>query len=90
METVYHQSLAYLNKFKVSLLHEEATEIESIDFIGLWNLTKGLYHAVININIEISMNANQNTDYRESIFLSKGNSKIWSNDQNDNLENLEG
>ena len=55
METTYHQSLAYLNKFKVSLLHEEATEIESIDFIGLWNLTKGLYpccykHQYRNLN----------------------------------------
>ena len=43
METIYYLSFADLNKFKVSLLHEEATEIESIDFVGLWNSTKGLH-----------------------------------------------
>ena len=55
MESTYHQSLADLNKLKVSLLHEEATEIESIDFVGLQNLTKGLYlcchkHQCRNLN----------------------------------------
>ena len=55
METIYYLSFAGLNKFKVSLLHEEATEIESIDFVGLWNSTKGLHlcchkHQCRNLN----------------------------------------
>ena len=36
-----------------------------------------------------NLNAYPNTFYHESIFLSKGNQEIWSNYQNDNLENLE-
>ena len=32
-----------LNKFKVSLLYEEATEIESIDFAELRSSTKGFH-----------------------------------------------
>ena len=40
---IYYPSFADLNKFKVSLLHEEVTEIESIDCVELQNLTKGLH-----------------------------------------------
>ena len=36
---IYFPSFGDLNKFKVSLLHEEVTEIESIDFVGLCSLT---------------------------------------------------
>ena len=49
-------SFAYLNKFMVNLLQEEATETESIDFVGcyLTRLKDGI-KAVTNISVEISM-----------------------------------
>ena len=39
----YFPNFGDINKCKVSLLHEEATEIESIDFVVLCNSTKGLH-----------------------------------------------
>ena len=33
---MYYPSFVDLNKFNVSLLQEEATEIESIDFVGCY------------------------------------------------------
>ena len=52
---IYYPCFANLNKLKVSLLHEEVTEIESIDFVGLRNSTKGLHpcrhrHQCRNLN----------------------------------------
>ena len=54
LSMIYFSSFGDLNRFKVSLLHEEATEIESIDFVGLCNSTKDVY-AVTNINVKISI-----------------------------------
>ena len=65
-----------------SLLHEEVTEIETIDFVGL----RIFYHKHQCRNF----NAYPKTYYHESISLSKENSEIWSNYRNDNLENSEG
>ena len=64
----YFPNFGDINKFKVSLLHEEATEIESIDFVGLHNSTKGLHlcchkHQCSNLNTYL------NTHDHESIFL---------------------
>ena len=39
LETIHYSSFADLNKFKVSLLQELATEIESIDFVGYYTST---------------------------------------------------
>ena len=75
---IYYQSFVDLNQFKVCLLHEEATEIESIDFVGLHNSTKDYVSANTNINVQ-NLRAYLNTYYHESIFLSKENSKIWCN-----------
>ena len=36
LETIYYPSFADFNKFKVSLLQEEATKIESIGFVGYY------------------------------------------------------
>ena len=83
----YYPCYADLNK--VSLLHEELTEIESIDFVGLRNSTKGLHLSCHKHHCR-DLNAYPNIYHRESIFLSNRNSKIWSNYQNDNSENLEG
>ena len=83
MGTIYYPSFADSNKFKVSLLHEEAASF------GQHNSTKGL-HQCCHKHQYRNLKAYLNTYYRESIFLSKGNSKIWSNYRNDNLENLEG
>ena len=52
---IYYPCFANLNKFKLSLLHEEVTEIERIDFVGLRNSTKGLHpcrhkHQCRNLN----------------------------------------
>ena len=52
---IYFPSFGDLNKFKVSLLHEEATEIEGIDFVELCNSTKGLHLWFTNIDVEISI-----------------------------------
>ena len=65
---IYFPNFGDLNKFKVSLLHEEATEIESIDFVGLCISTKGLhlcYHKHQCRNLHTYLN----THYDESIFL---------------------
>ena len=65
---IYFPSFGDLNKFKVSLLYEEATEIESIDFVGLCNSTKGLYlccHKYQSRNLSTYLN----TYHHESIFL---------------------
>ena len=35
---IYYPSFSNLNKFKESLLQEEATEIESIDFVDVTQL----------------------------------------------------
>ena len=55
LSMIYFSSFGDLNRFKVSLLHEEATETESIDFVGLCNSTKDCICAVTNINVEISI-----------------------------------
>ena len=84
---IYYPSFGDLNKFKVSLLYEEATEIESIDFVGLCNSTKGLHlccHKYQSRNLSTYLN----TTRKASFF--KGSLKIWCNYRNDNLENLEG
>ena len=65
---IYYPSFGDLNKFKVSLLHEEATEIESIDFVGLHSSTKGL-HLCCRKHQSRNLNAYLNTYYNESIFL---------------------
>ena len=72
----YYPSFANLNKFKVSLLQEEATEIESFVFVGS---TKRWYLRYLSIHRCRSLNANPNIYSCESIFLSKGNTKIWLN-----------
>ena len=56
METIYYPRFTNLNKFKSSLRQEEATEIESIDFVGCYavRLKDGIY-AVTNISVEVSM-----------------------------------
>ena len=61
-------SFGDLNKFKVSLLHEEATEIEIINFVGLRNLTKGLRLCCHKYQSR-NLNTYVNTYYHESIFL---------------------
>ena len=68
LSIIYFPRFGDLNKFKVSLLQEETTEIEIIDFVGLRNLTKGLHlcchkHQCRNLNTYV------NTYYHESIFL---------------------
>ena len=65
---IYYPSFDDLNKFKVSLLHEAATEVESIDFVGLHNSTKGLHlcchkHQCRNLSTYL------NTYHHESTFL---------------------
>ena len=53
METVYYPSFANLNKFKVSLLQEEATEIESLFLLA--QLKDGIYAIFLYIDVEVSM-----------------------------------
>ena len=65
---IYNPSFGDLNKFKVSLLYEEATEIESIDFVGLHNSTKGLHLCCHKYQCR-NLNTYLNTYYHESIFL---------------------
>ena len=65
---IYYPSFGDLNKFKVSLLYEEATEIESIDFVGLFNSTKEL-HLCCHKYHSRNLNTYLNTYYHESIFL---------------------
>ena len=65
---IYYPSFGDLNKFKVSLLPEEATEIERIDFVELRNTTKGL-HLCCRKNQFRNLNAYLNSYYHESIFL---------------------
>ena len=65
---IYYPSFGDLNKFKVSLLYKEVTEIERIDFVGLCNSTKGLHlccHKYQSRNLSTYLN----TYYHESIFL---------------------
>ena len=66
--TIYYSSFTDLNKFKVSLLHEEATEIESTDFVGLRNSPKGYIYTITNISVEISMHISILTTMKASFF----------------------
>ena len=65
-----------LKQIKVNLLQEEATEIESIDFAVCCatRLKDDIYTVTIIISIEILIS---NIYSRKSMFLSKGNQKIW-------------
>ena len=59
-----------LNKFKVSLLHEETSEIRKKYFVGCYapQLKDGIY-AVTNVSIEISMYIQMFILMRTAFFL---------------------
>ena len=65
---IYYPSFGDLNKFKLNLLHEETTERESIDFVGLHHSTKGLHLCCHKHQFRI-LNTYLNTYYYESIFF---------------------
>ena len=70
LETIYYPHFADLIKFKVSLLKEEATEIESIDFIGCYTTwLKDEIYVVTNITVEISMHIQIVIPIKVSFFL---------------------
>ena len=64
---IHYPSFGDLSKFKVSLLHEEATEIENIDFVGLRSSTKGLYLCCHRHQCR-NLNAYLNTTMKASFF----------------------
>ena len=70
MGTIYDPNSADLIKLKVSLLLEEATEIETIGFVGCYatRLRDDIY-AVTNISAEISMHIQIFIFVKTSFFL---------------------
>ena len=68
--TIYDPTSADLFKFKVSLLQEKATEIETIDFVGCYatQLRDDIY-AVTTISAEISMHIQLFILVKTSFFL---------------------
>ena len=74
----------------MSLLNEEATKIEHIDFVWCYPswVNDGI-DSMTNIGIEMLM-LYPNIYSCESIYLFKENSTIWFYYQNDYLENLKG
>ena len=67
---MYYPSFVDLNKFNVSLLQEEATEIESIDFVGCYTTQlKDDICAVTNTSVEISVHIYIFTPVKASFFL---------------------
>ena len=76
METIYQPSFAGLNKSWASLQQEEATAIESFDFVKCYthNSSKGWY-LCYHHHWWRNVNAYPNIYFCESIFLFKGNSE---------------
>ena len=86
----YYASFVDLNKFKVRFLQDEAIEIENIDFVGCYTIRLKGDILCCHKHQCRSLSAFPNVYSRESIFLSKENSKIWFNYRNNNLESLRG
>ena len=70
METIYYPRFADIIKFKISLLQEETTEIESIELVGCNAfLLKDDIYGVTNISVEISMRIQIFIPVKVSFFL---------------------
>ena len=70
LETIYNPRFPNLIKFKVSLLQEKATEIESIDFVGCYTTRlKDDIYAATNISVEISVRIQTFIPVKVSWFL---------------------
>ena len=69
---IYYPRFADWNKFRISLPQEEATEIESVDFVGCYatRLKDGIY-AVTNISVEITMHIQIFNPVKASLFLKR-------------------
>ena len=73
MKTIYYPRFADLN---ISLLQEEATEIESIDFVGCYTTwLKDDIYGVTNIIVEISIILNIYTQ-KFGLIIEMANSNI--------------